>query len=60
MEISKINEYARSLYDAHGDAAEAEAAQRARKHEEAGEAQQAEDWRAIQAAIREMRGANES
>ena len=60
MEIAKIAEYARALYDAHGDKAEAEAAQRARKHEDAGEAAEAETWRAIRKAIGEIRGAHES
>ena len=60
MEIAKITEYARALYDAHGDKAEAEAAQKAKQHEEAGEASEAETWRAVQDAIREIRGARES
>lgn len=60
MEISKVNEYARALYASHGDKAEAEAAQKAKKHEEAGDTQEASDWRAIRAAIRELRGPHES
>lgn len=60
MEIAKIAEYARALYDAHGDKAEAEAAQRAKKHEDAGEETEAETWRAIRKAISEIRGAHES
>jgi hypothetical protein len=60
MEVSKISEYARALYEAHGDKAEAEAAQKAKHHEDAGEAKEAEDWRAIRAAIRDIRGAHES
>ena len=60
MEISKITEYARALYQAHGDKAEAEAARKAKLHEDAGETQEAEDWRSIRAAIREIRGAHES
>jgi hypothetical protein len=60
MEKTKIAEYARALYKAHGEKAEAEAAQKAKHHEEAGEEQEAANWRAIRAAIREMRGAHES
>ena len=60
MEIAKITEYARALYNAHGDKAEAEAAQRAKQHEEAGETSEAETWRAVRRAIREIRGAHES
>ncbi len=60
MEVSKINEYARALYASRGDKAEAEAAQKAKKHEEAGETKEAADWRAIRAAIRELRGPHES
>jgi len=60
MEVSKITEYARALYNSHGDKAEAEAAQKAKQHEEAGEEKKAADWRAIRAAIREIRGAHES
>ncbi|MBN2907471.1 MAG: hypothetical protein JXJ18_12250 [Rhodobacteraceae bacterium] len=56
MEMSNVMQYARSLFAAHGDKAEAEAAQKAVHHEQAGEADQAATWRAIQAAIREMRG----
>ena len=60
MEIAKIAEHARSLYNAHGDKAEAEAAQRVKQHEDAGDTAEAENWRAIRNAIREIRGANES
>lgn len=60
MRISKVTEYARALYEAQGDKAEADAAQKAKKHEEAGEVKEAADWRAIRAAIREIRGAHDS
>lgn len=60
MKISKITEHARSLYDAHGDKAEAEAAQKAMQHQEAGDTAGAETWGAIRNAIREIRGAHES
>ena len=60
MEFSNVAEYAQALLEAHGDKAEAEAAQKAKKYEEAGETQEAANWRAIRAAIREIRGAHES
>lgn len=60
MEMAKITEYARALYDAHGDRAEAEAARKAKEHEDAGDNDQAETWRAVRRAISEMRGARES
>ena len=60
MEMSKVNEYARALYEAHGDKAEAEAARKAKGHEEAGDASEAETWQAVRRAISELRGAHES
>ena len=60
MEVSKVSEYARALYEARGDKAEAEAAKRAKQHEESGEEGDAADWNAIRAAIRTIRGANQS
>ncbi|MDA5093916.1 hypothetical protein O2N63_07430 [Aliiroseovarius sp. KMU-50] len=59
MEFAKIREYARALYDAHGDKAEAEAAQKMRECEEAGHTDQAEDWKAIRESIRSIRGPNQ-
>ncbi len=59
MEIAKIAEYARALYEAHGDRAMAEAAQKAKQHEDAGETAEAETWRAVQRAISEIRGAHQ-
>ncbi|MBK5934919.1 hypothetical protein C8N32_103164 [Rhodovulum imhoffii] len=55
MEMAKITEYARALYDAHGDKAEAEAARKARQFEDSGDTAQSEQWRGIQAAIKMMR-----
>ena len=60
MEMTKIAEYARALYDAHGDKAEAEAARKAKQFEEAGDTEQAETWRSVRAAIAQLRGAHES
>lgn len=59
MKASKVAEYARALYEAHGDKAEVEAAQKAKQHEDAGETKDAETWRAIRAAVREIRGAHQ-
>jgi hypothetical protein len=60
MKTSEMMEYARALYDAHGDKAEAEAARKAAQHEEAGQSEDAAKWRRIEAAIREMRGPSAS
>lgn len=60
MESIKILEHARALYTAHGDKAEAEAAQKATKCEEAGNTAEAADWRKIRKAISQMRGPHES
>lgn len=60
MEQSKVTEYARALYEAHGDKAEAEAAQRASKAETAGDSDEAAVWRAVRTAIHEIRGPHES
>lgn len=55
MELAKVMEYARSLFEAHGDKAEAEAAQKAAGLEAEGKTEEAETWRRIQAAVKEMR-----
>jgi hypothetical protein len=56
MDSMAIHDYARRFIGAHGDKAEFEAAQRATICERQGEKDQADDWRRIQAAIKEMRG----
>jgi len=56
MNALEIYESARKLYQAHGDKAELEAAQKARALSEDGKPDIAEDWRKIRAAIAEMRG----
>ena len=58
--MKKIAEYARALYELHGNKAEVEAAQKANLHEEAGETEEAETWRAVRKAINELRGVHES
>jgi hypothetical protein len=59
MDAMKTAEYARALYRAHGDVAEAEVARKARKCEEAGKIKEAEDWTAVRSSIRQLRGANQ-
>ncbi|GAB4283945.1 MAG: hypothetical protein Kow0058_02930 [Roseovarius sp.] len=56
MDPIKTAEYARALLDAHGDAAEVEAARRMRECEAAGKTAEAEDWKRIRLAVSEMRG----
>lgn len=60
MQTSDIHEYARSLYEAHGDKSLADAAQKARKFEESGRHEEARTWRSIEATIRELRGPHAS
>jgi hypothetical protein len=56
----EISDYARQLFEAHGDKAIAEAAQKACTYEEQGEKEQAETWRHVEAALRLMGRPNES
>ncbi|TBX27539.1 hypothetical protein [Nioella sediminis] len=56
MGTSDLIQYAHALYNAHGDKAEAEAAQKALSEEEAGNAEEAQKWRAIRGHIKELRG----
>jgi hypothetical protein len=51
-----IHDYARPLFEAHGEMAVVEAAQKARSFEEKGETEEAETWRGIEAALKQMRG----
>ncbi len=60
MDLMKVSEYAQALYSAHGDKAELEAAQRQKQHEAAGEENEAQAWLSIRAAIRQLKGPNES
>ncbi len=60
MLVTQIREHARMLYQAHGDKAEFEAAQKARTFDQSGDMIQAQDWRAIRDAIHEMRGPHAS
>ena len=60
MHAIEIQEHARKLKDAHGDKAILEAAEKARELEEAGDKEQAENWRRIEAALMQLRGPHES
>lgn len=56
MDHKDLVQYARSLYDAHGDKAEAEAARKAAAARETGEAEDAAKWDKIRGHIKELRG----
>ncbi|MEZ5874680.1 MAG: hypothetical protein R3D30_07550, partial [Hyphomicrobiales bacterium] len=60
MDMNEIHDYARRFVGAHGDRAAMEAAQRASECEKQGDKAQAQDWRRIEAAIKEMRGPHAS
>jgi hypothetical protein len=55
MRENEIIDYARRLLDAHGDKAEAEAAQKVREFEQQKNTDQQETWQKIRAAITELR-----
>ena len=52
----EINDYARQLIEAHGSRAAVEAAQKAYRYEEKGQAEEVETWRRIETALKLMRG----
>lgn len=60
MDATKIDEFARSLKEAHGAKALVEASQKAREFQEEGDTEQAETWRRVAAALQEMQGPHES
>ena len=60
MQEIEIQDYARQLLEAHGDRAVAEAAQKASDLEKQGQAEEAETWRHIEAALKLMRGPHAS
>jgi hypothetical protein len=59
MQEIDIFEYARQLLEAHGDKAVAEAAQKACALEKQGDNEEAETWRRVEAALKQMRGPHE-
>lgn len=52
----EIQDHARKLLAAHGARALAEAAQKAKALEDAGKKDEAQDWRRIEAALRQLSG----
>jgi hypothetical protein len=60
MHAIDIQEHARKLKEAYGDKAIMEAARKARELDEAGDREQAETWRRIEAALMQMRGPHAS
>jgi hypothetical protein len=60
MEMDKVHVFARSLLSTYRDKAELEAAQRAAQCDRDGDRDQAQEWRRIQIAIKEIRGPHES
>jgi hypothetical protein len=55
-----IHDYTRQLFEARGDKAVVEAAQKARSLEEQGQREEAETWRQVEAALKLMRGPHAS
>lgn len=60
MDMLKIAEQARALLDAHGDKAEAEAAQKAASLKAEGKADEAAQWQKVRKAIHELRSGHVS
>ncbi|HKL55082.1 MAG: hypothetical protein ACX93P_14810 [Roseovarius sp.] len=56
MDTSKTAQYARALLSSFGGKAQAFAARRMRESDDAGQRQEAENWKKIRLAIAEMRG----
>ena len=60
MQATEIHATARQLFEAHGKKAIAEAAQKAAQLESSGLVDQAQDWRRIETALKQMAGPRES
>jgi hypothetical protein len=60
MQLSEVHDYARQLLSMHGDKARLVAAQRCIESERRGDHREAEDWRRIREALKEIRGPHES
>ncbi len=56
MQAMDIHEHARKLREVRGDLALADAAQKAREFEHQGNTIEAQTWRRIEAALRQMQG----
>ncbi|QGM97741.1 hypothetical protein [Methylocystis parvus] len=60
MQGVELQDYARQMFEARGAKAAAEAAQKARALEEQQKAEEARQWRQIEAAIKAMLGPHQS
>ena len=60
MKITDVTAMAEQLLAAHGDKAEAEVAQRATAADEAGNSDEAEQWRKVRTALNALRGPHAS
>jgi len=60
MNTVQTAEHARALLDAHGDKAEAHAAQKANELRQSGEHLHAEAWQQVRKAIKQLRGSHVS
>jgi hypothetical protein len=60
MDMLKVTEQARALLDAHGDKAEAEAAQKAAALKADGKTDEANQWEKVRKAIHELRSGHVS
>lgn len=60
MELTEIHQYARQLKEAYGTKALAQAAQKAVAFEQQGDTEQADTWRRVEAALKEMQGPHQS
>jgi hypothetical protein len=60
MQATEIQTHARKLYETLGPKALAEAAQKARTYESDGRKDDAETWRRIEAALRQLHGPHAS
>lgn len=60
MHATQVQDYARRLLEARGDKAAVVAAQKAVTFEKAGDREQAQTWRRIEAALMQQRGARQS
>jgi hypothetical protein len=60
MKMEDVAQHAHALYRAHGDKAEAEAAQKAKQATADGQTAEAEKWEKIRLHIKELRGARQT
>ncbi len=60
MKMTEITALAEQLLAAHGDKSEAETAQRAAAADQAGNKEEAEQWRKVRVALNSLRGPHSS